>query len=117
MENKYRAVFENSHDALVLTRPADGAILEANPAACQLFGYSERELLSKGRDELLDLADPRFEEAWVERAGAGAVAAELTLIRNGGVRVEARVSSKLFMDTGGDHLACTSFHDITDENA
>ena len=113
-EAKYRALFDNSLDAIVLTRPADGAILEANPAACQLFRYSERELLSKRRDDLLDLADPRFVEAWVERAGAGAVAAELTFLRNGGIRFEARASSKLFLDEGGGQVACTSIDDITE---
>ena len=33
-EAKYRALFENSHDGILLTKPADGVILAANPAAC-----------------------------------------------------------------------------------
>jgi diguanylate cyclase (GGDEF)-like protein/PAS domain S-box-containing protein len=65
------------------------------------------------RDDLLDLSDPRFTEAWVERAGTGAVEAELTFIRRDGARFEARVSSKLFTDESGCQVACTSIHDIT----
>ena len=110
----YRAIFENSHDAILLTRPADGAILAANPAARKLFGYSQRELLSRHRDTLLDLTDPRFVDAWVERAAAGWVAAELTFIRKGGVRFEARVSSKLFTAERAGDVASTIVHDISE---
>ena len=110
----YRALFENSHDAILLTRPADGAILEANSAACRLFRYSAQQLVSIQRDDLLDSTDPRFVDAWVERAGAGAAAAELTLVANGGMRFEARVSSKLFTDESGEEVACTNIYDITE---
>jgi diguanylate cyclase (GGDEF)-like protein/PAS domain S-box-containing protein len=50
----------------------------------------------------------------VERAGTGAVEAELTFIRRDGARFEARVSSKLFTDESGCQVACTSIHDITE---
>ena len=111
---KYQALFENSRDAIFLTRPKDGAVLAVNPAACSLFGYSEQQLLSMNRDDLLDVSDPRFTEAWAERAGTGAVEAELTFIRRHGARFEARVSSKLFTDESGCQVACTSIHDITE---
>ena len=111
---KYQALFENNRDAIFLTRPKDGAVLAVNPAACSLFGYSEQQLLSMNRDDLLDLSDPRFTQAWVERAGTGAVEAELTFIRRDGARFEARVSSKLFTDESGCQVACTSIHDITE---
>ena len=111
---KYHALFENSRDAIFLTRPKDGAVLAVNPAACSLFGYSEQQLLSMNRDALLDVSDPRFTEAWAERAGTGAVEAELTFIRRHGARFEARVSSKLFTDESGCEMACTSIHDITE---
>ena len=110
---KYQALFENNRDAIFLTRPKDGAVLAVNPAACSLFDYSEQQLLSVNRDALLDVSDPRFTQAWVERAGTGAVEAELTFIRRDGARFEARVSSKLFTDESGCQVACTSIHDIT----
>jgi diguanylate cyclase (GGDEF)-like protein/PAS domain S-box-containing protein len=112
-EARYRAIYENSHDAIFLTRPHDGVVLAANPAACHLFGYSEQQLLSMDRDDLLDLNDPRFVGAWLERAEAGAVDTELTFIRRDGARFEARVSSKLFTDENGQQLACTNLHDIS----
>lgn len=113
-EARYRAIFENSYDAILLTRPMDGAILAVNPAGCRLFGYSEQQLLAMRRDNLLDPNDPRFVDAWEERAGAGAAAAELAFIRRGGECFEARVSSKLFTDESGSQVACTVVHDITE---
>ncbi|WP_332670723.1 PAS domain S-box protein [Aromatoleum sp.] len=114
-EAKYLALFENSHDAILLTRPTDGAILNANSAACHLFGYAEQELLDKRRDDLVELTDPRFVDAWAERAATGAAVAEMTFIRKGGEQFEARVASKLFLDESGQQMSCTTLLDITEK--
>ncbi len=45
-EERYRHVFESGHDALFLLDHASGAILDANPSACELYGYSRAELLT-----------------------------------------------------------------------
>ncbi|MCC5839965.1 MAG: response regulator [Opitutales bacterium] len=37
-EERYRSLFENEHTAMLIIDPADGAILEANPAAVAFFG-------------------------------------------------------------------------------
>ncbi len=42
-EEQYRSLFEQSRDAILLTTP-DGAVLDANPAFLQLFGYTKDEL-------------------------------------------------------------------------
>lgn len=54
-EKRYRRLFEESRDAVVLTTPA-GAIVDANSAAEELFGYSSEELLDMRAAELY--ADP-----------------------------------------------------------
>jgi len=113
-EGKYRTLFENSHDAILLTKPADGAFLAANPAACRLFGYSEHEFTSLRRDQVLYMADKRVAAAFAQRALTGAGSAELTFIRSDGGRFEARVSSKLFTDENGNQLSCTTIQDITE---
>jgi diguanylate cyclase (GGDEF)-like protein/PAS domain S-box-containing protein len=112
-EARYRALFEHSRDAIFLTR-LDGTILAANPAASELFGHSEQELISMRRDQLLDIVDPRSAMALTKRSETGEGEAELTFIRKGGGRFEARVSSTLFTDENGQQLSCTSIHDITE---
>ena len=60
-EERYRSVFENSIDAILLTTP-DGGMLAANPAACRMFGRTEEELLKVGRDGIVDPSDPRLRD-------------------------------------------------------
>jgi PAS domain S-box-containing protein len=43
-EARYRGVFENSHAAMLIINPANGAIADANPAACRFYGWSQAEL-------------------------------------------------------------------------
>ncbi len=47
-EERYRSLFENSIDAIFLTRP-DGTIVAANPEACRTFGMTEEEVIERGR--------------------------------------------------------------------
>lgn len=44
-EARYRSIFENSGDALILLDP-DGRILDANSVACEWYGYERKELLN-----------------------------------------------------------------------
>ncbi|MFH1034895.1 MAG: EAL domain-containing protein [Pseudomonadota bacterium] len=43
-EANYRAIFNAMEDAIFVHDPADGAILDANPAAVELFGHSLEQL-------------------------------------------------------------------------
>lgn len=56
---KYRSLFDNSNDAIFLTQP-DGSILDANPAACKMFGYSLEKIKEIGRNGLVNITDPRL---------------------------------------------------------
>ena len=43
-EERLRKFFEHSHDALFVIEPQEGAILDVNPRACELLGYTREEL-------------------------------------------------------------------------
>lgn len=45
-EARYVALFNNNHTALLIINPDNGAIIDANPAACQFYGWSHEQLLS-----------------------------------------------------------------------
>ena len=47
-EAQYRGVFEAASDAMVITN-LDGFVIEANPAACKMYGYTYEELLGLHR--------------------------------------------------------------------
>ncbi len=46
-ETKFRAVFNNNHAVMLLIDPESGAIIDANPAACGFYGYSQKQLTSR----------------------------------------------------------------------
>jgi len=43
-ENRYRAIFQKNQSVQLLIDPVDGAIADANPAACTFYGYSLAQL-------------------------------------------------------------------------
>lgn len=59
-EERYRRLFEESRDAVILTTP-EGSILDVNTAAEELFGYSEEELLEMNAADLYAHPEERAE--------------------------------------------------------
>ncbi len=43
-EERYRSLFESNHAAMLIINPQDGAIIDANPAACEYYGWSRQQL-------------------------------------------------------------------------
>ena len=67
--DRYRSLFEETRDGIIITE-RDGRIIDANPAACQLYGYSRNELLALDARQLY--WDPAAREQFqqqVERDG------------------------------------------------
>lgn len=92
-EQRFRALFEHSSDAVFLTIP-DGSIEAANPAACTMLGCTEEELRATSRSEILDVSDPCLSIALKDRRQMGrAKAVELTAIRKGGEKFPVEVDS------------------------
>jgi PAS domain S-box-containing protein len=50
-EKKFREIFNNMHDAVLIHEPG-GPFLEVNDIACKRFGYSREELLRMGPQDL-----------------------------------------------------------------
>ena len=113
-EDRFRSLFENSIDAALLTAP-DGSVLRANQAACDMFGYSEEEFRAVGRDEVVDLSDPRSGPALERRARTGKFRGELTCLRKDGSKFWGEVSSSVFTDDEGQHRSSMVIRDITEQ--
>lgn len=113
-EERYRSLVAATMDAVLLTAP-DGRILSANEAACRMFGYSEEELVRKGRNGVVDDADPRLLPALDERARTGQFRGELTFIRKDGTRFPAEISSSLFTLDHGEQRTSMVIRDITEQ--
>ncbi|MDD3873613.1 MAG: PAS domain S-box protein [Methanosarcina sp.] len=111
-EERYRSLYENSLDGILLTKP-DGTVLSANPTACNLFGMTEDEVIKAGREGLV-VKDERLKAALEERELKGQAKAELKYIRKDGSIFIAEISSGLFTDIDGSIKASIIVRDITE---
>ncbi len=112
-EERYRSLFENSMDGVLLTVP-DGEILKANPASCRIFGRSEEEIRKVGREGVVDLSDPRLEKALAERQHTGRFSGEITFVRKDGTKFPGEISSAIFKDATGKLKTSMIIRDITE---
>lgn len=112
-EERYRSLYENSGDAILLTAP-DGRIFSANPTACRIFGRTEAEICQGGREALTDVTDPQFLMALEERRRTGRFKGELTLLRGDGQKFTGEVTSTVFKDEKGDLRTSMIIRDITE---
>ncbi|MEW6721206.1 MAG: PAS domain S-box protein [Thermodesulfobacteriota bacterium] len=111
-ESRYRTFFENSLDAMFITTP-DGRVLEANAAACELFGYTEEELIRIGRKAVIDPQDPRLLPALKERKEKGRFAGELNFRRKDGTIVPVEITSVVSRMANGEERASIIVRDVT----
>jgi PAS domain S-box-containing protein len=112
-EERYRLLFENSHDAILLCTP-EGGILSANPAACRTFGRSEPDLLRLGLNGLADVTLPPTQAGWRQRLRHGDLHEELTLSRRDGGAFGAEVITTAFTNGEGQARTSLIIRDVTE---
>lgn len=112
VETICRVVFENSMDAILLASQ-DGRLFAANPAACDMFGMSETELISSGRKGLMDSTDENLSVFLAEEESKGKALGELGLRRKDGSIFPAEVSSGIFKSRDGVDFTILIIRDIT----
>jgi PAS domain S-box-containing protein len=112
-QQRLRALFEHSRDAILLTRP-DGPILAANPAACALFGMSESEFRARGRSGIVDPDDARRSALLAQRDAAGSASGVVSFVRKDGSRFEGEVTTTRYENEGGEHFGHVILRDVTE---
>lgn len=113
-EARFRAFFENSMDAALITEPG-GSILHANPAAETLFGYSEAELCAGGRSLVFIEDDENFLKALDARRERGFWRGELPLRRRNGESFPGDVVCTRYLDSSGRERTSLVLRDITEK--
>ncbi len=107
----YRTMIENAIDAFFLTK-TDGTILDANTAACNMFGYTQEELKRAERQQIIDMESPGLAGYLKERQETGKVVCELIGIRKNGTKFPVRVSSVIIHKE--EQKTFTTIHDISE---
>ena len=111
-EEKYRRIFESSLSGILITKP-DGTIVSANPAAQQILGMTEEEIIQRGRNGIVDVSDPRIGSAMEELARNGKFFGELNWRKKDGSVFSVEGYSVIFQNKGGRILLSTIFRDVT----
>lgn len=112
--NTYKALFESAVSALFIGKP-DGTIVEANEAACKLFGYSVEEFRQIGREAIIAPDTPGLEEKLKEREEKHGTSGELIGIKKNGERFWGEFSSFIFEGENGEKFVTSVLIDISEK--
>lgn len=112
-EEKYRAIINNSILGVFIS-PVQGNIIESNPAAQTLFGYTEQELLELDLIKLFDVAGASLMKQPAATGDAVNVKSEFTGIRKDGSHFDCEVTIISFNDLHGELMKCSIVEDISE---
>jgi PAS domain S-box-containing protein len=113
-EEQFRKIFDHSNDAIFVIDPDRDAIIDANPKACEMLGYSLQELLSlrisaihpDEMPELMAFAHSVFDRGhgWTD---------ELTCRTKNGNSLPAEISASI-VEIGGQDLMIALIRDTAE---
>ncbi|HET9888275.1 MAG TPA: ATP-binding protein [bacterium] len=113
-EARYRLLFEQSPDAMVMVDPRTMRIVLANPVASRLTGWSAEELLTLSIDALHDADDWEHSKRELNRVATHeeATFGECVLISKQGKHIQASMSATRF-DLDGRLVLLVDYQDQT----
>ena len=111
-ENRYQIQFKQNLDGILIT-DTNGCILDANPAASKILGWSREELITRTHDGILDVQNPTYEEALKKRKQKGSYRLEMELTHKDGEKIPVEISSREYRNKSGKLRAIVTFKDIS----
>jgi PAS domain S-box-containing protein len=115
-EARYRTLFDNATDAIIIHDQV-GNLLEVNHVACDQLGYSRDALLSMTVQDISGEQPPMAHSAWIQGAdGAGSLTFETVHIRKDGTEVPVEVSGRPIDYRGQAAILCAA-RDISERLA
>ena len=111
-EEQYHSLFNGANDAIVVFEPGSETILDANPKACELYGYGRDELVGSSLKRLtLDVArGERLIADLVQDKTANEL--ETVHLRRDGTAVQLQIKGSV-VDYGGKTAVLSIARDIT----
>jgi PAS domain S-box-containing protein len=112
-EEQYRAIFEAATDGLIIN-DLSGQIVEANPAVCQMHGYSYEEFISLDPKTLVHpVSYPALQEYLKAIRQGNSFSSEAYDLRKDGIPFPVEVRSTTFTYKGQPHYLAI-LRDITE---
>jgi PAS domain S-box-containing protein len=109
----HRLAFDNSLQPNIISTVSSGKIILANSAACQLLGYSKKEMLTKTSSTIFDIKESSFKKMLKQRTSEGHSFAQVTAIKKSGKRIFCEITSAVFMDAHGVKKSITTIGDLS----
>ncbi len=113
-EHRYRTIFESSRDALLIADSQTGMLMDANPAAQALVGYSLEQILTFHHSQLHPPEDAASSRANFERDRREPGITEHVVLRPDGVRIPVEIAASPMLGPGGRALILGAFRDISE---
>lgn len=111
-ENKFRSIIENGNYAFILTQE-DGPIIEVNPAAVNLFGYTHEEFLALDKSLLTDLNEQEGQDIRKKTALEGRGVGECMYIKKNKEKFPGIFSIAEFSSIDGERYYSTFILDVS----
>lgn len=110
-DNAYKSIFESVLDAILIIN-SDGMIVDVNPAAELLFGYSHNEIIKLNRSKLLETTD-NLSTLLNELSFKGKVKGEITFIKKDESLFPAEISAISLVDEKNNEQILLIIRDVT----
>lgn len=111
-KNRFRVKFEQSLDGILITDDK-GNIIETNPMASSLLGWSREELLEFSLDDLINKECNTFNQALNEQKKTGTFTIEIDFINKKGIKIPTQTASCIYRNPNGKLCSIVTFHDIS----
>ena len=114
-EQQYRSIFEATTDALLINDLETGVVVEANPAACRMYGYSCEELIGLHPAALIHPDQYRYFPDFLAAVRAGGELRRRAInVRKDGTPFHVEVRGSAFTFRGRPRMLGV-LRDITDQ--
>jgi PAS domain S-box-containing protein len=114
-ERRYRRLFETSRDGILLVEPSTGKVVDANPAASELFGRQCEKLVGQELWQLGVFKNADVNQSFLRRMEERSRSRydSLTLSRSGTDPIELEFISNAYVTETGTVIQC-NFRDISE---
>jgi PAS domain S-box-containing protein len=114
-EAQYRSIFESTSDGLIINDPDTGLIVEANPACCQMHGYTYDEFIGLNPKAFVHPNSYHLYEEYMVKLKAGeSFICRADDVRKDGTIFQVEVLGTRFMYRGKPHFLAV-VRDITEQ--
>ncbi|MFP8490117.1 PAS domain S-box protein [Gracilimonas sp. Q87] len=115
-EQQYKLQFNNTLEGIIIGRP-DGQMLNINPAACDILGYTQKELEGKHRDIIFDTEHPLNKKALQKRRKDGSFVGEVVFTHREGYHIPVEIGTVIFAAENGSEKSIINIKDISERKS